>query len=467
MVMRLALAFLVGCALLPGVASAATVGGRTNSNSGATFGTMHYRAGHGVANRVTVESITPYGEFRITDRAERLRARGECKQAGRHSAICPWSESGYAVVIVVGNRSDRVAIAGRVSALVRGGDGDDLLSGNGVELVGGRGDDSLRGGRDWDRLHGGPGRDRVDGGGGSQYLADRFFDDETDAQAARDVFVGGRNARAEIVYSKRARALRIDLHDARIAPEGDLIRDVKSVTGGSGADVLIGTGGTNALAGGPGNDRLDGRGGDDRIDGDGGDDVMAGGGGDDRIGESVYADPTARRGDRFVGGGGADEISSLDTLRADGRQPDDVRCDSRDRPVTSDPADRLRGCAQVSGWDIAELELRVQPKLTEDGAAFRLRCAPTESEQVDESTFIQRCRGRLSVRSAGGDAYGSRDFTFVLEDSRSPEMTVTVPLTAAGRAALEKGAVVDVEAEAFSSNGWSFQPAGYRASVDA
>ena len=55
-----------------------------------------------------------------------------------------------------------------------------------------------------------------------------------------------------------------------------------SVSGGSGADDLLGTDGPDWLAGLDGDDRLSGGAGNDVLEGGGGDDVLEGGAGDDR-----------------------------------------------------------------------------------------------------------------------------------------------------------------------------------------
>lgn len=463
--MRFALSLSLALLLLPtGAAPAATVGGKVRVREGTDFGTMTFRAGSGVANRVTVEPVVRFGRFRITDRAEPLRATGDCQQDGRHSALCPWTESSPALRILVRGKSDRVTVEGRVSTTVSGSGGRDTLRGNGVELFGGHGSDTLIGGRGWDRLNGGPGRDRVEGRGSSPYLPDVFIDGERDRQAARDVYVGGRNARATLDYSLRSRSLRIDLHDRRVAPERDLISGVKGLVGGAGDDRFVGTGGTNTLNGGPGNDRLHGRGGKDTLDGGTGDDAMYGEDDDDSLRDASPSTATDGADDLFVGGKGRDDMQSLET--GDDHWRDEVRCDSRDRPVRSDAADRLRRCTTIEGWDIAELEMQVQPQLTAEGLAFTLRCGPTESEQTSPSTFVRRCRGTLTVHASNTVEYGRQDFSFEMSGYRTPEVTVTVPLTEAGRQAVERGAILTVEAVAASSNGWTFPSAGYRAFVD-
>jgi hypothetical protein len=460
-------------------ASPATVGGTLRFDDGTSEGTMTYRASAGVANRVTIEPDD--NGLVITDRAERVRATGDCVQRGRHGAACPWTEDNSPLIVLVRNGEDRVHVRGNcdrdrcLQPRVRGGVGDDVLTGGG-ELYGGRGDDLLRGidaRHSWDRLHGGPGRDRMEGGGaerGPFPLPDMFYDDETDAQAARDVIIAGRKARGHVDYSMRKRSMRIDLHDRRIAPEGDLISDVKSITTGSGNDVLIGTGGPNDLFGGPGRDRLHGRLGDDRLGGNEGNDALYGEAGDDFLAESHYIGETGGR-DRLVGGKGSDEMRSLDSSDRDEIEADDVRCDHRDRPVMSDPLDRLRDCRRVVGWEVADLEMGIRPNLTPEGAEFPLRCGVTQfDEETDPQTgftteITPRCRGRLTLRGADGTEYGSEEFSFEMD--RPPLRTswkkVTVPLTDAGRDAIGAQEVIQMDAEALSSDGFTFAPAGYRA----
>ena len=331
--LALALAVLVLCAV-PAVAPAATVGGKVRYDEDSVReGTMHFKAGPGVANRIVVREVGAYEGFRVTDLAERVVARGDCDQDGRHSAVCPWTESDHVLEARLGGRGDRVLVKGNIDVLVRGGDGDDVLRGNGEELFGDRGDDILRGGRGWDRLHAGPGRDHVDGRGASRYLEDYYFDDETDQQAARDTYVANESNRAQLDYSKRTRDLRIDLHDSVIAPEGDRIDGVKSLKGGSGDDVFIGTGGRNRLQGGPGDDRLFGRPGGDHLSGGSGNDDMIGADGPDWLTEGPYWDSTAGGRDSFRGGDGQDDMVSLDSLEDDETAGDEVFCDADDLPV--------------------------------------------------------------------------------------------------------------------------------------
>lgn len=470
-------------------AGAATITGKVHDDGdGTSLGTMHFRAGPGVANRVTVKPDESNDSFLIRERAERLRASGACDQVSRHAAVCPITESDDAVEIVLGGRADRVevqrACGGRyycsVDVAARGGAGDDVLTGGG-KFYGGRGHDVLRGalrGKSWDRFHGGPGGDLMIGHGpaGNEALADVFYDDETDTQAARDVIRGGKDARALLDYSMRERDLSIDLHDSELGPEGDRVSGVKGLIGGAGDDELIGTGGTNRFGGGPGDDDLDGRGGGDVLGGGAGDDTVLGGNGDDRLEEIYFQDERSSGGpsgtDRFVGGPGSDEMHSRDTDEADGEiSPDDVQCDADDQPVESDPADLLRDCARMFGWDAgtSKFEMETVPELTDEGAVFTLRCAITEIDQSSQPS-VRRCRGELVLSDATGAEIGRQSFEFEEEGdilAPWPWVTVTVPVSDAGRAAIEANEVIGVRVNAFSSNGFGFPPAGYRARLGA
>jgi hypothetical protein len=236
---------------------------------------------------------------------------------------------------------------------------------------------------------------------------------------------------------------------------------------GAGDDEVTGTGGTNRVGGGPGNDHLDGRGGGDVLAGGADDDTLLGGNGDDRLEEIDFNDVRSadapRGSDLFVGGPGADLIESVDTNEPDGEiWPDEVRCDGEDHSVESDPADLLSDCFLMVGWDsgLSRFQMRVVPQLTDEGAVFTVRCAITE---IPDSG-VYRCRGELVLTDAGGGEIGRKSFEYEQEDPLFwPEITVTVPVSDAGRAAIQANEVIGVRANAFSSSGVRFAPAGYRA----
>jgi hypothetical protein len=333
----------------------------------------------------------------------------------------------------------------------------------GGDLLGGTGNDRLRGSvNTFDRFHGGPGRDHMRAPARkSTQPRDVFFDDETDAQAARDTILAGKNARARIDYSRRKRRLEIDLRRDRIGPEGDHVQGIREVAAGSGDDVLRGTGGTNSLDGGPGDDLLLGAGSSDGLSGGAGDDRVRGGAGFDFI-------DGAGGSDRISGGPDGDFVDTNEDAAGARPSADVVRCDDADAAVASDPLDRLHGCALVSGWAgaFSFVELRVEPQVTDNSAVFTLRCGPTDSEvDPDDGTVSSRCRGELVVRAPAGQEFGRSAFEFDVPFSSSqPPRTVEVPLTAAGREAIRAGTVVQVEAEAISDDA-DFSVAGYRAFI--
>ena len=118
---------------------------------------------------------------------------------------------------------------------VRGGDGNDTLTGNAAanDLSGGGGNDRLDGGTGPDDLVGGNGIDRAD-------------------------------------YSARTTSVRADIDgvaDDGATGEGDNLQlDVENITGGTRSDTLTGSAANNTLVGGAGNDSLWGLDGNDHLD---------------------------------------------------------------------------------------------------------------------------------------------------------------------------------------------------------
>jgi Ca2+-binding RTX toxin-like protein len=254
---------------------------------------------------------------------------------------------GWANDVLTGNNAPNI---------VRGGDGNDVLRG---EL----GDDTLDGGPGADVLWGGPGTDLADyssrlaavyvsldelasdgaygegdnvrsdvenitggygndvlrgnvaanvlrGLGGGDTLDGREGNDVLDGGAGPDSISGGAG-RDLADYQFRSEALSIDLDD--VADDGasgeyDNVRsDVEDVRGGSGADLIVGSGAANHLWGGAGNNRLTGLGGDDVLEGGPGADQLRGGPGADWLyGYAGYDMLWGDAGyDRLDGGAGA------------------------------------------------------------------------------------------------------------------------------------------------------------------
>ncbi|MDP9384854.1 MAG: hypothetical protein M3P50_06430 [Actinomycetota bacterium] len=208
---------------------------------------VSYATEAGEANRVSVRRDGDV--VRVVDAGATVAAGSGCRGLDAHTAVCPARpEDPYFYVPTL------------IADL---GDGDDALVvqtdlGTGAKIAGGDGRDALTGSPDDDLLDGGTGDDALDGAGG---LADR------------------------VVYGARTAAVRVDLAagNGGEAGETDQLVSLEFASGGSGADLLIGTAAENELRGGDGDDRIDGRGGDDDLDGGLGDDLVDGGAGEDRL----------------------------------------------------------------------------------------------------------------------------------------------------------------------------------------
>jgi len=181
--------------------------------------------------------------------------------------------------IVIINPSARRLKPGRCSNGLKGGIGDDVLSGTelGDALYGLAGDDLLAGLAGDDCLYGSTGADGLSGGAGNDRLSGSSGEDLLTGGAGRDTLYGG---------------------EAR--------------------DVLRGQGGNDSLRGEGGNDSLDGGADADRLDGGLGNDTLLGGAGTDT----------------FFAGPGADVVNAVDGRRERidcGTGRDVARVDRSDR----------------------------------------------------------------------------------------------------------------------------------------
>jgi Ca2+-binding RTX toxin-like protein len=164
----------------------------------------------------------------------------------------------------------------RVGLTADGGPGDDRLEAAGpvgATLTGGGGRDTLRGSRGFDTL----------------------IDGDVSGHADRDV-LDGRGSGGEVSYARRTRRLHVDLADSRPDGEhgeGDVLRRITGVIGGTASDFLRGEEEANSLFGRAGDDRLDGRGGDDFVDRGRGDDALRGGAGADSLSRRASSDGLA------------------------------------------------------------------------------------------------------------------------------------------------------------------------------
>jgi Ca2+-binding RTX toxin-like protein len=401
---------------LPASASAATATADVERRQGTIFGPVTFKAAKGEVNRVSVRVLN--GRLRFHDNLNRVRAKGDCDQAGANTAICPFTED--IARVRLGNRDDRARAEGFVEVL--GGSGADVLRGSrSVDMLNGqKGNDFLRGGRGDDDLTGGPGRDNVGGGRGD----DDLIDGETDRNATRDVYRGsssrdtaGSDRGDQVFYTKRNRGIDIDFLRGKImkGPGSDELIGIESVAGGSGDDKLAGDGDDNLLEGNGGNDRIRGRNGDDIPMGGPGDDAVFGDDGEDVV--------WGNGGKDFLNGGSGDDLMDADDSNAE-----QVLCGTGADIARVTRLDRVRRCEIATK---GSLYVRVRPTISGDEATFAVACQQ-----------LGGCSGTLTLTS-DGEAFGSGSFTNLPDDPQTFS-DVTVDLTPAAVAALEEGVGVQV-----------------------
>lgn len=173
------------------------------------------------------------------------------------------------------------------------GDGNDTfaMTGGSTNVDGGPGNDELNGGAIDDTLRGGGGTDTLNGNAGSDILADG----DTSGAANKDTLNGG-DGNDFVSYATRTAGVVVDLADPAgdgEPGENDALSGFENVSGGDGADRLLGDAGPNILPGGPGNDEANGRDGADSVSGFDGNDTLIGGPGRDDL-EGGEGDDTLR-----------------------------------------------------------------------------------------------------------------------------------------------------------------------------
>jgi Ca2+-binding RTX toxin-like protein len=213
--------------------------------------------------------IGGYGDDTIIGGAGNDYQSGE---DGNDTFVSPTADG--ADTIIAGAGSDTLDDSGR-SAGVRvtmDGSADDGQPGEGDNVLG---TETILGGAGSDTLIGSAGADVLRGGGG---------DDLLDGGAGADDIDGGSGVDT-VDYSTRTAALQVTLDGFQndgAAGELDNVRDtVENVRGGSGNDMITGSGVANALDGGAGKDKLNGGAGNDVLTGGAGADTLKGAGGND------------------------------------------------------------------------------------------------------------------------------------------------------------------------------------------
>jgi Ca2+-binding RTX toxin-like protein len=182
---------------------------------------------------------------------------------------------------------------------IDGGAGNDVLTGNNQDnyLDGGPGADELKGGNGDDGLYGYEGADTLRGGPGSDDLAGGTQNDDLNGDAGNDLIYaentedgdddirGGDGSDTVYYYGRTATTwIRLGSTNEGGSTEHDIIHsDVENGYGGSGNDIMAGTGKDNYLQGNAGSDTIDGGAGADSLAGGLGGDVLTGGDGYDYV----------------------------------------------------------------------------------------------------------------------------------------------------------------------------------------
>ncbi len=230
------------------------------------------------------------------------------------------------------------------SALPRPFNGGSLVS----EFKGEAGADAILGGQGTDKIAPGPGDDRVVAGLGDDYLVADSTPDGTD-------LVQGGGGRDFASYGGRVDPVRLSIAGAAndgASGERDSLVEVEGLSGGVGADTLVGSRRADFLMGSGGGDRIVGGGSGDLVDsgsggdtvlGDAGNDILRGAGDSDLLkgaegDDSLYG---GRGADRVRGAQGADVLvgnAGSDLLGA-GPGPDRINA-VKGTTVPDAPADR-------------------------------------------------------------------------------------------------------------------------------
>ena len=232
-----------------------------------------------------------------------LDAGSNCSQNGSTFVVTCTGAANKPITFNVGDLRDQIFLS-NVSALVtfNGSSGDDAVSGSAglLHASGGPGDDALGGGPGGSTLNGDAGEDMLFGGSGA--------DDAQGGAGSDTMSYAGQTAGTTVTLDDAA-------GDGSAGSKNDNVHsDVEDVVGGTGPDVLTGSGGPNRLLGG---------GGADVIDGGPGPDFLLGGAGDDQLHSHDGAVDSVQCGD-----GGADQ--------AEGDQIDRV-ADCESTALTADP----------------------------------------------------------------------------------------------------------------------------------
>jgi len=367
--------------LLPVTAGAAVVLVRPDPDSvypdeGETSPTddeVYFAAAPGERNRLLVRYAADALSVTVSDPGAVVTAGQSCTAIDAHTVRCVPRAGGLSTFLQsvrtdLGDLDDEVATTRPGPAPI-----------GGVVAEGGPGDDRLDGGAGPDRLDGGGGTDQLLGGAHTDVLTDGDVDGAVgEAAPGADVLDGG-SGDDEVSYRRRTAPVAVSIGDTLpdgAEGEGDVVRGFEDISGGAGADRLVGDDRVNTLAGGDGDDVLIARGGDgfgDRLDGGPGIDRLSGGDGPDTL----------------SGGTGVDRLSC-------GRGTDLVN-DPQAGELLNRDCQRVRFSFGADNENF--LSFLPHPRRTDRrSATFRLGCPVFELLDGEPS----RCNGTVTFREATG-----------------------------------------------------------------
>ena len=411
------------------------------------YNEVRYDGGPGEANDLELTHTRSRGWI-FEDSGAPLTARPGCQAEGaRVSCKAPIPEE--IVTVALGDSADRLVygsvervsplvsigggegddvlrnLAGRTYGVIGGDEGDDVLSSRVPgTLRGGGGDDVVTGSDRADAIEGGPGADTLRGGGGR----DTF---DPGADDAADLVDGGTGVDS-LRYASTWPAyesMTIDLQ-ARRTSHADALRSIENAHSGLGEDVVNGDGRANRLEGDANDDVIRGRGGNDVLDGGHGDDDLFGGSG----------------GDVLLGGGGSDDFDA-------GPGDDRVEPWNADQPGSA-VAGTPRTIVCGTGTDLVYLQYRMdKPTAWVPNDCERVQIYGTMSARprIEGSLAVlfpscprvtsapRRCKTDF-VLSSGGEEVGRASARW----RQGTRARVPVPLTADGRRLVKRGGLLDV-----------------------
>jgi Ca2+-binding RTX toxin-like protein len=186
--------------------------------------------------------------------------------------------SGSGNVIVLGGTGNDSLSSGNLGATLDGESGDDTIQGGDAAdtIRGGAGNDTLRGGAGADKIEGSTGIDTIFGEAGIDTISGDDGDDTIDGGADADTITGARGK--DTIHG--------DTGDDTISG-GD---DADNLFGDADNDTLQGDSGDDVISGGDGNDTIDGGRGNDHLLGDAGEDTLTGSLGADTLEGGADAD---------------------------------------------------------------------------------------------------------------------------------------------------------------------------------